>query len=743
MIRRYYQWLHGRWPAGRVEPLPEIDPEGRTRVPGVYVVGDLTGVPLLKFAIQTGAQAVHRAAAERGLQAGSRSQETVPLVILGAGVSGLSAALEARRLGIEARVFEARRPLHTLHEYPAGKPIFAYPKEMVPDGPLEVHDTVKEALIESLEARTRSVPVDPGDAERVERSGEDLVVHFADRPPVRARAVLVALGRSGHHRRLGVPGDDLPKVHHRLFDPKDHAGRRVVVVGGGDSALEAAVALADAGAEVTLVHRRDRFTRPKEENQATLQARVESGRIVLRMGRRVREVDDAGVTLDDGESLPCDEVFALIGREPPLAFFRRSRLPVIGERTPRWWLSLALFVLFCAALYDWKSGGVLHRLAQEAGLFPFSLEALAAGVPSQSLARVLLISASSPSFWYTLVYSVLVVVFGVRRIRRRKTPYVTAQTITLMAVQVLPLFLLPEVILPYLDAKGLLPTGLADALFPRVDYGHGREFWRAYGFVLAWPLFVYNALTAEPLGAWLVIGALQTFVLIPAAIYFFGKGAYCGWVCSCGALAETLGDAHRHKMPHGPGTNRLNMAGQLILLVAFLLLALRIVAWALPESGLDRYVFTALSGGPLSYKWVVDVFLAGVVGYGVYFWLSGRVWCRFFCPLAALMHIYARFSRFRILARKERCISCGECTRYCHQGIDVMAFASRGEAMQDPECVRCSACIAVCPTGVLEFGRVDGRGEARRDRLRASPLAVLSSEPAPSDPEGHLPGPHP
>lgn len=168
------------------------------------------------------------------------------------------------------------------------------------------------------------------------------------------------------------------------------------------------------------------------------------------------------------------------------------------------------------------------------------------------------------------------------------------------------------------------------------------------------------------------------------------------------------------------------MAGQGILLLALLLLGVRIAGWIRPDLGIDAWFFTVLGGGALSYKWIVDVFLAGVVGYGAYFWFSGRVWCRFFCPLAALMHLYARFSRFRIFAEKARCISCNECTRTCHQGIDVMSLANKGEPMADPECVRCSACVQVCPTGVLSFGRVDRRGDVvSQNRLEAR--QVLSS----------------
>jgi polyferredoxin len=237
---------------------------------------------------------------------------------------------------------------------------------------------------------------------------------------------------------------------------------------------------------------------------------------------------------------------------------------------------------------------------------------------------------------------------------------------------------------------------------------------------------------------WLVIGAVQTLVLIPLAILKWGKGVYCGWICSCGALAETLGDQHRSKMPHGPRWNRLNMTGQVILAAAIVLLALRVWTWWRPQ---DAFALTLLKGALegkaangaslafpfafLNYKWIVDLFIAGILGVGLYFHFSGRVWCRFACPLAAWMHVVARFSRFAIVSEKKKCISCNVCTSVCHQGIDVMNFANKGAPMQDPECVRCSACVASCPTGVLQFGSVDRTGRVLGvDRLAASPVRM-------------------
>jgi polyferredoxin len=175
------------------------------------------------------------------------------------------------------------------------------------------------------------------------------------------------------------------------------------------------------------------------------------------------------------------------------------------------------------------------------------------------------------------------------------------------------------------------------------------------------------------------------------------------------------------------------MLGQVFLAFAFGLLALRVLAWAWPGAGLGAAFDLLFEGrlanlglvNPLSYKWFVDVLFGGVIGVGFYFKCSGRVWCRFACPLAALMHVYARFSRFAIVPEKKKCISCNVCTSVCHQGIDVMSFANRGLPMVDPECVRCSACVESCPTGVLQFGAVDRAGGLiALDTLAASPVLM-------------------
>lgn len=721
--------------------MPEVEADGTCALPGVRVVGDLTGIPLLKFAVDTGAKAVQAICAEAGF-ASTQEPGLYDLVIVGGGVSGLSAALEAQARGLRFVVYEAGEPFNTIVGFPKQKPIYTYPSDLVPAGHLTVSATVKEDLIVELERQRQAAGIEVvrGSVERLSRAGGTLQVHLKDQPPVRAQRVIVAIGRSGNHRRLGIPGETLDKVYNRLHDPKDYAGQKVLVVGGGDSALEAAAALAEAGAQVTLSYRGKEFARPKPENAQAL----ERHRVTLRLGTKVTEIRAGEVQLDGTETLANDVVFTLIGREPPLDFFRRSGIPIRGEWRPSTITSFVAFVAFCWFVYLWKASGSVNSYFAEHQLFPFQMRAFLSGLSASAAdprtwLGTLAITTLEPGFYYSLAYTVCVVAFGIDRMRRRDTPYVQAQTLTLMAVQVLPLFFLPYLLLPWLGHQGAFETGFlrtaADALFPQVGYGHGREYWRAFGFVLAWPLFIWNFFTEQPMTWWLVIGGVQTFVIIPALVWRFGKGAYCGWICSCGALAETLGDRHRQKMPHGPLANRFNFVGQGVLVVAVLLFALRIVGWSAPGSAVGQgatELYRGLLSGwsvfglPLNYYKLVDVFLAGIVGVGAYFWFSGRVWCRFACPLAALMHLYARFSRFRIIPEKKKCISCNVCTSVCHQGIDVMGFASRGLPMEDPECVRCSACVQMCPTGVLSFGQVGPGGVVTLEKLRAS--AVRAKE---------------
>ncbi len=715
IFRKYADWLHLQWPAGRVESFPELEEDGTTAVPNFYVVGDLTGIPLIKFAADSGAKVIEKIASQK-----STSADADDVIIIGAGVSGVSAGLEAKKRGLRFTLIDANGPFSTISDFPTGKPIFLNPEGMKPAGSLQFSDlsNVKEGLQKELDKQYRDgqLSILLKNVDHVERKGDFLSVVFTDGGSREAKSVVAALGRTGSYRRLGVPGETLPKVFHRLHDPATFSDKNVVVVGGGESAVESGILLAKAKAHVTLVHAGSSFSRVKERMLRDLQ----SFHIDTQLETEVTKIDSQSITIrkasGETKTLDNDIVFTMIGREPPLDFFRKSGISARGDWTLRTWLGLSLFLLFCVFLFHWKTSDLL---------FPFDM---ARSISERgTLLQTISQSAEHPNFYYGLVYSIVVVWFGIRRIQKRKSPYVFWQTMTLIAIQLFPLFILPEILLPWAGNNGWFEIGtlggkIADLFFEPFDsVGHIRAYWRAYGLILAWPLFIWNVFTLKPMWAWLVVAIAQTFVLIPWLVWRYGKGAYCGWICSCGALAETLGDQHRRKMLHGPFWNKLNFLGQAILAVAFGLFILRVAGWFFPESRATEIFYYLLQKIPVvHYTWFVDLFLSGILGVGLYFWFSGRTWCRFACPLAALMNIYGRFSRFRIFAQKEKCISCNECTAICHQGVDVMGFANKGLPMSDPQCVRCSACIQICPTDVLRFGQLDPKTRLPRyDSLSA------------------------
>lgn len=734
LIARYTHWLHTQWPAGGIEKGPKVNADGTTNLHGVRVVGDLTGVPLLKFSADTGARAVTAILAEADFKPGAGTETAVlDLVIVGAGVSGISAAIEAKRAGLNFVLYEADESFATIHNFPRKKPIYTYPTAMQHAGALHFKADVKEALLDELQAQQVAHGIVPRLAKvrHIRRAGGVLTVEFARGEPVRAQRVIVAIGRTGNFRKLNVPGEEMDKVLNRLIDASEHSGQKVMVVGGGDSALEVAIALTEAGANVSLSYRKNNFSRAKPDTVEQVRALANQGKLTLYMGTQLQEIRTAEVVLCDEEHQDCvienDTVFTLIGREPPLDFFRQSKISVRGDWTPMAWAGLIGFFVVFMVFYHWQKELWLQQV--DPAKVAWWVSSLGGLLQAQvdhpkHLLNHMRSAMQQPGFYYSLSYCICVVAFGLRRIKRRRTPYVKLQTLSLCAFQIIPLFLLPWILLPWWGALGWWESGLggviADWFWPN------GEYWRAFGLILAWPLFVYNWFSTEPLWGWLILGFLQTFVLLPLIVWKWGKGAYCGWICSCGALAETLGDAHRHKMPHGPFWNRLNMLGQVILAIAFLMLGVRILGWLLPPGNFAAYSFDALLDGIplLNWKYAVDVWLAGVLGVAFYFHFSGRVWCRFACPLAALMHIYARFTRYRIFADKKKCISCNVCTTVCHQGIDVMNFANKGLPMQDPQCVRCSACVQSCPTGVLSFGHFDRKGDVIYDRLQASPVRI-------------------
>ncbi|MEW6734607.1 MAG: NAD(P)-binding domain-containing protein [Acidobacteriota bacterium] len=671
---RYFHWLQKDVPVGEVINYPIVDEKTHeTNVKGIYAIGDLSGLPLLRFAAQQGYEVTNRIYQE--LQASNHTTDAsvYDLIIIGAGAAGLSCALEAKKHQLNYVVLESNRIANTVVNFPKGKLIFAEPKQLVYKSALPIIQATKEETLAAWYkvVKEEQLHIQEGfPVKNVKKRDEflfDVILENGD--ILKGKRVILAIGKAGQSRKLAVPGENLPKVTSILRDPAEFKNENLLVVGGGDSAIEAACALADQDNNVTLSYRKGEFSRIKEGNAEKIAQYQTEGRVKILFHSEVKEINEKSVRIktQNGEQLlDNDMVFTLIGTELPYDLLKRIGLQIQNS----WSIMRAALFAFSLGIFTFVYFGKYYY---HENLF---------GQP--------------PSFWYSLLYTLAVGVFGIKRMIDKPYPYIRKQTISLFLIQALPLFFIPTFVLPYLDSHGLIPQWIQDNVFPYQSY------WRAIGFVLPWPLVIYNLLADQPVWFWVIVTILQTFIIIPIAVRYFGKGAICGWVCSCGALAETLGDSYRKMAPHGPRAKKWENLGQVILGIVTFITLLYVIGWFYPSQTLNNLKYPLVH----YYSLIVDTAFGGVIGVGTYFFYSGRIWCRYGCPLAALMHIYARFSKYRIFADKKKCISCGVCTSNCHMGIDVMGFASKGKPMNDVECVRCSACVISCPMQVLSFGRI-------------------------------------
>jgi len=301
-------------------------------------------------------------------------------------------------------------------------------------------------------------------------------------------------------------------------------------------------------------------------------------------------------------------------------------------------------------------------------------------------------------FLYSYLYSVAVLLMAIRMFYRfRHSRYQIIRTVSVTFFQLVLAFLVPSILRSF----------------------NQPEFYFTYFWPLQ-PKYLFPAdvqgLIHHP-GGWgqamAVWAAMAAFIATPLLTYFYGKRWYCSWVCGCGGLAETLGDPFRHL------SNKRLSAWKFerwsIHLVLVIITLGTILLWANHATGGGVLGLGALSYYfKKSYSFVVMSILAGAVGVSFYPLMGSRVWCRFFCPLAAILGIFQRYlSRFRITTNGEQCMSCGNCSTYCEMGIDVRSYAQRGANIIRASCVGCGLCSAVCPRGVLNLEC----GPTHRDRF--------------------------
>ncbi len=313
-----------------------------------------------------------------------------------------------------------------------------------------------------------------------------------------------------------------------------------------------------------------------------------------------------------------------------------------------------------------------------------------------NLSQILTGSDASQWFLYGFVYCGAMSVMSVKLfIKYRHNRYQIVRTCSVLFFQIGFAFLLPNIMYklgqPYMDLKEAFPLDYAYFYDYKIEQrvGQGADLGL---FRLGTLMFVW--------------GIVFSLFIVPLMTYLYGKRWYCSWVCGCGGLAETVGDGYRQL------SNKSSRAWRVekYLLYAVLGFVTVMTVMVLMSYLFGIHQFWLVSAYQVRdwYGFLIGATFSGVVGTGFYPLLGNRVWCRFGCPLAAVMGLIQRWkSRFRITANGGQCISCGNCSTYCEMGIDVRHYAQQGLDIIRASCVGCGVCAAVCPRGVLRLETMD------------------------------------
>lgn len=654
--------------------LPELKDHGESTIKGLFLAGDVAGRPLIKVGLNDGydlAEHLHGLLHDRSGGGGGVDYD---VVVVGTGVSGAGVAVRLHELGRRVLCLDSGKVFQTLRTFTKGKKMLAEPAGLPLKGSMPFAES---SIEETLDALIRSF-TDSGVSFReytkvtdIRQTRDGFRVIFPQ-GECTARSVVLSIGKSGNPRKAGVPGElDHPeKIFHFLKDPDDVRDKAVFIYGGGDVAAEAALALCNTN-RVTLATIDPSFIFPKKQNVDALLEMERQGKLTILFNARLKAIEQSHVLVEDRASgredrLLNDTVFEMIGAEPPTGFFK-----TIGIRLEKDWtlnksLILATTVVLSLMVYTWKKG-----------YFPFPYY----GAGLSHLPGIL----KNPSFWYSGVYTVVMIIFGLKAMKRwsRKwtDTYQIARFTSLILFQVFSFVLIECLFAVYLPSD---------------------TWWRAYAVTNPFPLLFdsfYNLSGVSKTQLKWIIAALGfgvTFIVIPIAVRNHGK-RFCTWICGCGGLAETLGDRWRHLSPKGERSRRWEIMGDLVLF------------WALISAGVILFVYNGDTGasGPWhsAYAVIADFWLIAVIPISLYPISGGKIWCRYWCPLAKYMEYLSRLYGRLSISANDKCIQCTQCSVQCQVGVDVMAFAKNGQSFSNKEtsCIHCGICITVCPMDVLTF----------------------------------------
>lgn len=711
----------------RARKLPVQRDAGESNVRGLYMAGEIAGTPLIKLGLNRGRALIDHIA-NNDLQIGERAQgadaeadtEPYDVLIVGAGAAGLGAADRCQQLGLRYVVIESQRAAQLIRNFTKGKPLYMEPPNEENQTRLFCEESRKERLLAEWDRQLVELGIAPHIREfesvvDIQRdSAADAMDVTTDRGSYRARRVALCIGKSGNPRKLNVEGEaeQAAKISQNVIDPDEYQGRDLLVFGAGDVACEAAIALADRDNRVTMVAPDKEFTFPKKRNIDAVMERVREGKIDLYLGHGAEAFGEGSVTIkdlatSDTKEIATDHVFRCIGSDLPLKFLKR-----VGIKLEATWdlrrVGILVFAFsICYFIYGAKSSPAL---------WPFNIPTEFFGEPgaprsfghwwsSLQIGSGQWVFKINGSFWYSLAYCIVMTIFGAKAYHRwgvrYNDSYQKKRFTTLITAQWLLAFAVPNLLMWWIH--GLWPDNAV--------LGYRSNWWHASGFEYAFPLFFWQFFW-DVGWLYLVYGMFATFVVIPLFTIWHGK-RYCTWLCGCGGLAETLGDPWRHLAPKGKVAERWEWMN------------LAVLVWALAAGGLvaskigfgywitgERFVApTAEAHGALTaglfrgYQVIVDIWLVGIIPVALYPIAGGKIWCRYWCPLAKWMQLTSKWFGTLQISSDEKCITCGECSRYCEVGIDVMAFAKNQQPFgnNNSSCIQCGICVTVCPMDVLSF----------------------------------------
>jgi len=299
--------------------IPQVKPTFETNVSGIYIAGELGGMGLIRKGVEQGARAIESIKKNR---AGAGHLD---VVIVGAGPAGLAASLAAKEAKLRFVTLEQEDGLGgSVYHYPRRKLAMTAPMKLPIVGKGNKHEISKEELLEFWNRVVKQTGLTVNFMERMDslkKVGKVFTVKTS-RAEYQAANVLLAIGRRGTPRKLGVPGEEQAKVVYRLIDAEQYRGMHVLVVGGGDSAAEAALAIAaERGTKVSLVSRgEDIYTRPKEKNRMQLKAFADQGKVAVYLNANVQQVGTDTATIDQNGKvilIQNDAVIVCVGGTLP------------------------------------------------------------------------------------------------------------------------------------------------------------------------------------------------------------------------------------------------------------------------------------------------------------------------------------------------------------------------------------------------------------------------------------------